>query len=151
MLKKSVPYVLALVLGIIFGYYIFDGEIHLSNILNKSDYIGFQIGVYNNRESAKEIQNRFQGSILIEDQELYRVYYAILHDNKNIELMERHLQEKKINYYLKELQINDMGLIGELDSIESLMYDAPNSLFLELNKKILISYEGYTNEIKNIT
>ena len=151
MLKKCFPYVLAIVLGIIFGYYIFDGEIHLSNILNKSNYVGFQIGVYTDKESALKIQNRYNGSILIEDQELYRVFYAILHDNKNIELMEKHLQKNKINYYLKDMEINDMSLISELNSIESLMGEASNSLFLELNKKILNSYEGYRNEIKNIT
>lgn len=150
MLKKCFPYVLAIVLGIIFGYYIFDGEFHISNILKKSDYIGFQIGVYNDFESAKKIKNKFEGSVLIQDEELYRVYYAILHNDKNIQMMERHLQEKNINYYLKELEINDMSLISEFNSIESLMDDASSSLFLELNKKILTSYEGYKNEIESV-
>jgi hypothetical protein len=98
MLKKSVPYVLAIILGIIFGYYMFDGEIHLSNILNKSNYVGFQIGVYNDLETAEKIKKRFDGSVLIQDEELFRVYYAILHNDKNIKLMERHLQEENINY-----------------------------------------------------
>lgn len=150
MLKKSVPYVLAIILGIIFGYYIFDGEIHLSNILNKSNYVGFQIGVYNDLESAEKIKTRFDGSVLIQDEELFRVYYAILHNDKNIELMERHLQKENINYYLKDLEINDMSLISELSSIESLMDDASGSLFLELNKKILSSYKGYKNEIESV-
>jgi len=150
MLKKCFPYVLAIVLGIIFGYYMFDGEFHISNILKKSDYIGFQIGVYNDFESAEKIKNKFEGSVLIQDEELYRVYYAILHNDKNIQMMERHLQEKNINYYLKELEINDMSLISEFNSIESLMDDASNSLFLELNKKILTSYEGYKNEIESV-
>jgi len=150
MLKKCIPYILAIVLGIVFGYYMFDGEIHLSNILNRSDYIGFQIGVYTDRDSAKKIQEKYNGSILIQDQELYRVFYAILHDDKNIELMERHLQNNKINYYLKDLEINDMALISELNSIETLMTDASSSLFLELNKKILVSYEGWNNEVKSV-
>ena len=150
MLKKSVPYILAIVLGIIFGYYMFDGEIHLSNILNKSSYVGFQIGVYNDLESAEKIKNRFDGSVLIQDEELYRVYYAILHNDKNIKLMERHMQENNINYYLKELEINDMNLISELSNIENLMNDASSSLFLELNKKILSSYKGYKNEIESV-
>ena len=127
----------------------FDGEIHLSNILNKSDYVGFQIGVYNDFDSAEKIKTRFDGSVMIQDEELYRVYYAILHNDKNIELMERHMQEKNINYYLKELEINDMSLISEISSIESLMDNASNSLFLELNKKILTSYKGYKNEIES--
>ena len=148
MLKKSVPYMLAIILGIIFGYYIFDGEFHLSNILNKSNYIGFQIGVYNDYETAEKIKSRFDGSVLIQDEELFRVYYAILHNDKNIEQMERHLQKENINYYLKELKINDMSLISELTSIENLMDDASGSLFLELNKKILSSYKGYANEIE---
>ena len=57
MLKKSFPYLLAIFLGIIFGYYMFDGEINLSNILNKSNYVGFQIGVYNDLQSAEKIKN----------------------------------------------------------------------------------------------
>ena len=128
----------------------FDGEIHLSNILNKSDYLGFQIGVYTDLSSAEKIRDKYAGSLLIKDEELYRVYYAILHNDKNIQLMERHLQEENINYYLKELEINDMNIISEISSIESLMDDASDSLFLELNKKILTSYEGYNNEIENV-
>lgn len=150
MIKKCAPYILAIVLGIIFGYYMFDGEIHLSNILNKSDYVGFQIGVYTDLQNAEKIKEKFEGSVLIKDEELYRVYYAILHNDKNIEVMERHLQNNKINYYLKDLEINDMNLIAEISSLESLMADASSPLFLELNKKILISYEGYTNETKSI-
>ena len=151
MWKKVLPYLLAVILGIFFGYYMFDGEIHLSNILNRSNYVGFQVGVYTDKEKAMEIQNKFSGSIVVSDEELYRVFYAVLHDSKNIESMERYLQKNKINYYLKDLEINDMELISEIDSIESLMTDAKNTLFLELNKKILMSYEGYTNEIKNLT
>ena len=150
MLKKCVPYLLAIFLGTVFGYYIFDGEIHLSNILNKSNYVGFQIGVYNDLESAEKIKKRFDGSVLIKDEELYRVYYAILHNDKNIEMMEQHLQKESINYYLKDLEINDMSLISELSSIEDLMDDASSSLFLELNKKILLSYKGYKNEIERV-
>lgn len=150
MLKKCLPYLLAVIMGIFVGYYMFDGEIHLSNILNKSNYTGFQIGVYTDLENAKKIQEKYTGSILVSDEELYRVYYAILHNKKNIELMEKYLQVNKINYYLKDMEINDLSLISELDSIESLMGDDTNSLFLELNKKILVSYEGYQNEIKSV-
>lgn len=150
MLKKCLPYLLAVIMGIFVGYYMFDGEFHLSNILNKSNYIGFQIGVYTDLENAKKIQEKYTGSILVRDEELYRVYYAILHNKKNIELMEKYLQVNKINYYLKDMEINDLSLISELDSIESLMGDDTNSLFLELNKKILVSYEGYQNEIKSV-
>lgn len=151
MLKKMMPYLMAIVLGIIFGYYMFDGKIYLSNILNKSDYTGFQVGVYTDYDKALAIKEKFSGSILIKDEELYRVYYAILHNDKNIELMERYLQENKINYYLKDLEINDMGLISEMSNLESLMKDANDPLFLELNKKILLSYEVSLNEVKNVT
>ena len=150
MLKKSIPYVLAIVLGIIFGYYMFDGEIYLSNILKKSDYVGFQVGVYTDKSVAEKIKEKYEGSVLIKDEELYRVYYAILHDSNNIEMMERHLQNESINYYLKDLEILDMNLIAEISNLESLMVEANNPLFLELNKKILISYEGYSDETKSI-
>ncbi len=150
-MKKIVPYLLAIILGIVFGYYLFGGEIHLSNILNKSDYKGFQIGVYTDYDKALAIKNKFNGSILIKDEELYRVYYAILHNNKNIELMERYLNDNNISYYLKDLEINDMGLISEISSLESLMSNADNPLFLELNKKILDSYEVLVNESKDVT
>lgn len=150
MAKKCLPYILAIVLGIIFGYYMFDGEIYLSNILNKSDYVGFQVGVYTDLENASKIKEKYEGSVLIKDEELYRVYYAILHNNKNIQVMERHLQNSNINYYLKDLEIVDMNLIAEISNLESLMVDANNPLFLELNKKILNSYEGYTNETESI-
>ena len=150
MLKKTLPYVLSVILGIICGYYMFDGEFHLSNILKQSNYIGFQIGVYNDLKAAEKVKNKFDGSILIKDEELYRVYYSILHNDKNIEAMEKYLQKENISYYLKELKINDMSLISELSNIEKLMDEASNSLFLELNKKILSSYKGYKNEIKDV-
>ena len=151
MWKKFIPYLLAIFLGIVFGYYIFDGEIHLSNILNKSDYKGFQIGVYTDYDKALAIKEKYAGSILIKDEELFRVYYAILHNDKNIQLMERYLNDNKINYYIKDLEINDMEVINEISSIESLMAEANDSLFIELNKKILLSYEVSLNEVKNLT
>ena len=145
------PYILAIIIGIIFGYYMFGGEIHISNILNKSNYTGFQIGVYTDYNKALALKEKYEGSILIKDEELYRVYYAILHNDNNIELMKRYLNDNKISYYLKDLEINDMSLIAEISDLENLMKDASNPLFLELNKKILLSYEVRINEIENIT
>ena len=65
--------------------------------------------------------------------------------------MERYLNDNNISYYLKDLEINDMGLISEISSLESLMSNADNPLFLELNKKILDSYEVLVNESKDVT
>ena len=150
MFKKMMPYLLAIVLGIIFGYYLFGGEIHLSNILNKSNYKGFQIGVYTDYEKANKIKEKYSGSILIKDEELYRVYYAVLHDENNIELMEKYLNDNKISYYEKNIEINDLKVIQQMSNLESLMVDANDSLFLELNKKILVSYEVALNENENL-
>ena len=44
-----------------------------------------------------------------------------------------------------------MEVINEISSIESLMAEANDSLFIELNKKILLSYEVSLNEVKNLT
>ena len=150
-MKKFMPYILAIIVGIIFGYYMFDGEFHISNILNKSSYKGFEIGVYTDATKAEALKEKFDGSILIKDEELYRVYYAILHNDNNIELMERYLNDNNISYYMKDLEINDMSLIAEISTMENMMKDANNHLFLELNKKILLSYEVRINETKNIT
>lgn len=151
MLKKLTPYLLAIILGIVFGYYIFDGEIHLSNILDKSDYKGFQIGVYTDYDKSLAIKNKYKGSILVQDEELYRVYYAILHKDKNIEAMKRYLNDNNISYYIKDLEITDMNVIREINSIESLMGEANDSLFMELNKKILLSYEEAYSHVENLT
>ena len=151
MLKKTLPYLFAIIIGIIFGYYMFDGNIYLSNILNKSEYKAFQIGVYTDYTKANEIKNKYAGSILVKDEELYRVYYALLHNKNNINNMKKYMQEQNINYYIKDLEIHDLKVINEMTNIEELMQKSDNLLFLELNKKILMNYEVSINENKNLT
>lgn len=137
-MKKLIKPFFVLIIGIFLGYYICDNKI--SNIF-KTNYKAFQVGVYTSLEAANIYRTKYDNSIVIKDNELYRVYVAILKDKKNIESMSKYLTKKGIDYYLKDLDISDKALKKELNEYENIMNTENELVFLEINKMIIESYK----------
>ena len=138
-MKKITKPLIVFILGIIFGYYIsYTG--YIKNIFT-STYKAFQIGVYTNKEAADTFSKKYNNSIVIEDNELYRVYVSILKNEKNIQNMEKYLNNQGISYYLKDIEINNNTLKKEINEYESLMNNENEVVFLEINKMIIEKYK----------
>ena len=127
------------IIGICVGYYICN--INVFNILFTNTYKAFQIGVYTDYGIAETYSNKYDNSIIIKDNELYRVYAAILKNSDNIENMSKYLKRNNIDYYLKDINIDDKVLINEIKEYERIMDSNNEVVFLEINKIIMKKYK----------
>lgn len=137
-MKKLIKLLFVLILGIFLGYYLCENKI---TDIFKTGYKAFQVGVYTSLEAANTYRTKYNNSIVIKDNELYRVYVAILKDNENIEVMSNYLNKNGIDYYLKDLNIDDKNLKKEINEYESIMSSENEVVFLEVNKMIIEKYK----------
>jgi len=137
-MKKIIKVLFVLLIGICLGYYVCD--INLTKIFDTT-YKAFQVGVYTSLDVANIYKVKYDNSIVIKDDELYRVYVAILKNKDNIESMSNYLNKNGISYYLKELDINDKSLKKEINEYENIMNNNNEVVFLEVNKMIMEKYE----------
>lgn len=137
-MKKILKILFVLILGIIAGYYFSNKKIF--NVFDQS-YKAFQVGVYTDISIANTYKTKYDNAIVVKDNELYRVYVAILKDNKNIEDMCSYLNRNNIEYYIRNIEIKDKNLKNKIKEYESLMNSDSQIVFLEVNKMIMESYE----------
>lgn len=133
-MKKIIKTFVILLLGIFLGYHICNIDIMK---LIKTNYKAFQVGVYTSLDVANTYRSKYKNSIVVKDDELYRVYVAILKDEKNIENMSNYLNKNGIDYYLKDLNIIDKDLRSEVNEYENIMDSNNELVFLEVNKMIM--------------
>lgn len=138
-MKKIYKSILIFIIGILFGYYINDTYKIKDIFTNK--YKAFQIGVYTDYNTANFYSKKYSNSIIIKDNELYRVYVAILKEESNIENMSKYLNKSNIEYYLKDISIEDIELVSEIKEYENLMNNDNETVFLEINKMIMEKYK----------
>ncbi len=138
-MKKFYKPIVIFILGIVLGYHICYKK-SLFNIF-KDTYKAFQVGVYTNYEAASLYSTKYDNSIIIKDNELYRVYVSILKDPTNIENMTAYLNSKGIDYYLKEIEIKDIETKKEIKEYENIMDSNNELVFLEINKMIMETYK----------
>ena len=138
-MKKTIKVLLVFVTGILFGYYI--NEIYLFKDIFVNNYKAFQVGVYTDYKVADTYSKKYKNSIIIKDNELYRIYAAILKDENNIESMKKYLSDNNINYYLRDIEIKDKKLINEIKDCENIMNNNNELVFLEVNKIIMEKFK----------
>lgn len=142
-MKKYIPYLLSLIIGTAFGLIIFSkANFTIDDILkDKITVTAFQLGVFNDIETAKEFKNKYSPAVIIEDDDAYRVYYSMLTDTKSITKMENYLNSQKIAFYKKEITIEDENLIKALNDYESGISKGNDTVLVSLNKIIMSSYK----------
>jgi len=143
-MKKLFPYLCALGLGIAFSFLLFKGEdFSLKEVFSENiTATAFQLGVFNNEISALQLKNKYEGAIMMKEDDVYRVYYSILTNPAVITKMEKYLSEQKINYYLKTITVKDSNLIKALNEYEKTMIEGSDSVLTSVNKLITSSYGG---------
>lgn len=143
-MKKLIPYLLSLIIGCFFGYLLFqDTDFNVKDVFASTIHAkAFQLGVFTNLSAAEEFKEKYEPSIIINDDDVYRVYYSILTNKKVISKMEDYLEDNSINYYLKDIVITDDSLIKSLSEYESSMEEGSVNVLTSLNNLIMSSYEG---------
>ena len=142
-MRKFLPYIFSLVVGSVFGFLLFNShDIDIPVFKESINATGFQLGVFNSVDLAKEYVKKFPSSIIIADDDVFRVYISILTNSRCINKMEEYLNNKNIAYYKKDIMINDKGLIKALTNYEKSMLEGNMDTFESINKLIMDSYGG---------
>ena len=137
-MKKLIKQIFVMLSGIFFGYYICEIK-PLDIFITK--YKAFQVGVYTSLDAATIYSTKYKNATIIQDNELYRVYVAILKDKNNIENMSKYLDSEGIDYYLKDINIDDKNLKRVINEYENVMNSESEIVFLEMNKLIMEKYK----------
>lgn len=109
MKKTILTIVFAILIGFTFGFFFLKKFTpktitEVSNI--KSQVYAFQIGVYKNKDNATK-NATINNSIVVEDNNLYRVYIALLKDQTLIDNLKKYYDSIGLNYYLKAINVSD--------------------------------------------
>lgn len=131
MKKTILTIVLAILIGFTFGFFFLKKFTpktitEVSNI--KSQVYAFQIGVYKNKDNATKNATT-NNSIIVEDNNLYRVYIALLKDQTLINNLKKYYDSIGLNYYLKAINVsyNTENIINNyellLNNCDSSNYD----------------------------
>ena len=109
MKKTILTIVLAILIGFTFGFFFLKKFTpktitEVSNI--KSQVYAFQIGVYKNKDNATKNATT-NNSIVVEDNNLYRVYIALLKNQTLIDNLKKYYDSIGLNYYLKAINVSD--------------------------------------------
>ena len=137
-LKKLIKPLFIFSLGVLSGYYLCINN--PSKIFDTS-YKAFQVGVYTSLEAANTYKLKYDNAIVIKDNELYRIYVSILKEQDNIDSMSNYLNRNKIDFYIKDININNPDLKQKIREYENIMNNENEIVFLEINKMIITEYE----------
>ena len=143
-MKRFLPYICALVIGIVFGFLIFqETNFNIREVFADSLTVtAFQLGVFTTEQSAIELKNRHEGAIIMREEDVYRVYFSLLTNDRVIARMENHLQEQNINYFLRQITVRDGDLIRAINNYERTMIEGSEAVLVSVNKLITSSYQG---------
>ena len=99
----------AVLVGSLFAYLFYKNiSSEVVAITNKEYEITlFQAGVFKSYDNAQNYQNNFDASIIYEDDGYYRVIIGIAYHEENKVKLESFFTSKGINYYEKEIKMNE--------------------------------------------
>ena len=128
MKKTIIMIILAIGVGFTFGFLFlkkFNTEsiTEVSNI--KSQVYAFQIGVYKNKDNALKEANINKGIVIL-DNDIYRVYVALLKNQILINNLKIYYDSLGINYYLKAINVSSKTN-NIIDNYESLLNNCDSS------------------------
>ena len=128
MKKTILAILLATIIGFTFGFFFLkklntETITEVSNI--KSQVYAFQIGVYKNKDNALKEASTNNGIVIL-DNDIYRVYTAILRDATLIDNLKNYYNSIGLNYYLKAINVSSKTS-GIIDNYESLLKSCDSS------------------------
>lgn len=138
-MKKLKPVLLAVLVGCGCAFYLFKNVESKTIVPNKYNAVAIQIGVFKDADNA-ESMSKTHGGMVFKDDDLYRVYYSILNKDENIEFMTNYLITKGINYYLKDVHVDEDALTNSRE-YEIMMTKTNDDSKLAINEELLNMYK----------
>ena len=147
--KIIVPTILSLLIGSYLGYIIFKQYKNTSqSVFSETTIIYFlQQGVYSSKESMDNNTKLLNEYIYTLDNNQYRVFVSITTDKNNAEKLKAIYNNKGIDIYIKERNIEDMAFVEKLKQYDEIIKTSNDeNAILELESQILNEYELVVKE-----
>ena len=148
MKKTLIIILIAIISGIVMGF-IFYQRFEINEVVfAKQDYSAkaVQVGVFSKLENALSIKDLYDG-IIVNDENLYRVYINIIKDQEVLNIMKEYYNELGINDYLKDIEFskefNDI-----LDDYEIILKNQDISNYSLTINSILKEYSKYEENVR---
>ncbi|MDE5889006.1 MAG: SPOR domain-containing protein [Bacilli bacterium] len=139
-MKKILIVILcAIMIGGGAAFYLFNKIVVKAEVDEKTLVNAFQIGAFSNYDNAERIAVRNNG-IVVADEDIYRVYVAVLSDQEAIKKMKKYYEEIGLNYYLKEIAVNS-SYIDNIKNEEELIKRSSSDTYVTINREMLQKYE----------
>ncbi len=138
-----IPIICSILLGWVFGNFIYNQYSDISKEYNNSETIYFlQQGVYSNDQVLKKNIANLDSYTTIENDDKYYVYIGITNSYEDALKIKEIYKEKGYELYIKEDKINNKFFINDLKQYSTLLKSTND--FSKLNdilKAVLASYE----------
>lgn len=132
---------MAILVGGFFAFFMFDGNVSNAVSVENSFYNAkaFQIGVFSKIENATRVAELNKG-IVVSDEDLYRVYIAILNDDEAINYLSSYYRSVGINYYVRDIKVSSKFL-DAIKEKQDLIKECNESNCSNISLSILNRYE----------
>ena len=140
MMKKGIIIILiAVMLGGGFAYYLFNNIVVKEKDIDKTMVNAFQVGAFTSYDNAVRVAERDNG-ILVKDENIFRVYVAILYDKEAVNKLGDYYNKIGLNYYLKPIYVSN-SFIEEIKDNEELLKVSSTETYVTINSDVLSKYE----------
>ena len=147
--KIIIPSVLSLMIGSYLGFIIFrQYKTTSQSVFSETTTIYFlQQGVYSSKESMEDNAKLLSEYIYTLEDEQYRVFVGITTDKSNSEKIKGIFNNKGIDIYIKERNIENMAFVEKLKQYDEIIRTSNDeTAILELESQILNEYELVVKE-----
>lgn len=142
MKKVIITILLAITIGISFAIFMYhkyyDDTITVSNEVKEMGY-AIQIGVFNNYDNALKLKDKYDG-IIINDNDKYRVYVAIIKDSNILLKVKKYYNDLGLSYYVKQIPIPS-NIIDTINKEEQELLNSDQTKYSKILKNVLKEYE----------
>lgn len=141
MKKNLILIFFSIAAGILFTFFVLNKE----SIYAKEEYVvyAFQIGAFENLDNASNFKEKISSninSIMIKDDNLYKIYGAIYKDIDLVNIMITFFENKNLNIYLKTINVNKK-FYESLDNYERILKNTNDeNIYNKVNESILNLY-----------
>ena len=142
--KIIIPSILSLLIGSYLGFIIFrQYKTTSKTVFSETTIIYFlQQGVYSTKESMEDNTKLLSEYIYTLEDNQYRVFVGITSDKSNSEKLKELFNNKGIDIYIKERNIEDMAFVEKLKQYDEIIRTSTDeSAILKLENQILNEYE----------
>lgn len=142
MKKTLITALFAFLLGITLSFltvYNLKDKLKLSQ--HNFSVTAFQVGVYKSRENAEKIQEQYPNSLVVQENDYYRVYIGVSAGDDWTKSLEKYFLDQNVRVYPKEIQVTD-SFYEQLNQYKTLFDNSDASVYERLNGEIMKQMEG---------